>query len=120
MKSRNSPTFAEARRPLGASVPPVKAPVRNFLLAFGLGAGLLGFVGAGNKPPETYRRADVDSLGQLRIITSTKRQIVPAKVQGQVGFEKAAISADGRAVGWLALFPNAATSYLPAPRFCMT
>jgi len=89
----------------------VNTPLRNGLLACGLAAGLLGFSGAGT---ETYRRADIDSLAQLQIVTSANRRIVPAKLSGQVGFEQAAISANGRAVGWLALFPNATTSY-PIP-----
>jgi endonuclease/exonuclease/phosphatase family metal-dependent hydrolase len=80
------------------------------ILFFALVLGLPGVAGAS----ETYRRADIDSLGQLRIVTSTNRRFAPTRLKGQVGFDKASIAANGRAAGWLALFPNAATSY-PIP-----
>ena len=89
----------------------MNARLRNLALACGLAVALLG---ASAPPGELYRRADIDTAGQLRIVTSTERQIAPVKLKGQVGFDQAAISADGRAAGWLALFPNATTSY-PVP-----
>jgi hypothetical protein len=64
--------------------------------------------------PATYRRAAVDSSGQLRITMSNGREIAPRKDSAQVGFDKVAISADGRIVGWLALYPNCCTTY-PVP-----
>jgi len=70
--------------------------------------------GASFAAQDTYRRADVDQQGQLRIVTSEGREIVPRKDKDQVGFDKAAISVDRRAVGWLALYPNCCTSY-PIP-----
>ncbi|MDP9324766.1 MAG: hypothetical protein M3P13_14105 [Acidobacteriota bacterium] len=63
---------------------------------------------------ETYRRADIDQDGQLHIVLAGGREITPLKDKDQVGFEKAAVSPDGRAVGWLALYPNCCTSY-PIP-----
>ena len=63
---------------------------------------------------ETYVQAAVDPSGQLHILTKRHREIVPKKQPGQVGFEKAEISPDGRAVGWLTLYPNCCTSY-PIP-----
>jgi hypothetical protein len=63
---------------------------------------------------DRYVRAVVDQAGVLRIETSAGRAIVPAKESGQVGVDKVAISPDGRAVGWVALFPNCCTSY-PIP-----
>ena len=36
---------------------------------------------------------------------------MPEKDAEQVGFDKPAISKDGRAVGWVALYPNCCTSY---------
>ncbi len=75
---------------------------------FFLGALLLaGATGV----PETFERADVDQQGRLRIVTSTGRVIVPVAKKDQVGFDRPSISADRRAVGWLALFPNCCTSY---------
>lgn len=62
----------------------------------------------------TYRRVEVDQQGQLRIITSEGREIVPRKDKDQVGFDKPSISIDRRVVGWLALYPNCCTSY-PIP-----
>lgn len=58
-----------------------------------------------------YRRADVDSTGQLRIVLSNNRVIRPSKDSGQVGFEQVTMSADHRIVGWVALYPNCCTSY---------
>jgi hypothetical protein len=62
----------------------------------------------------TYRRAHVDSMGQLRIVLSNNRVIRPSKDSGQVGFEQVTLSADRRTVGWVALYPNCCTSY-PIP-----
>lgn len=62
----------------------------------------------------SYRRAVVDSEGQLRLTTTTGRTIVPPKDSGQVAFDEAAISLDHRRVGWLALYPNCCTTY-PVP-----
>jgi hypothetical protein len=63
---------------------------------------------------QTYSHADVDANGQLHIVTSTGREIRPAPDSGQSGIDRVAISPDGRAVGWLVLFPNCCTSY-PIP-----
>ncbi len=63
---------------------------------------------------DTYLQASTDQAGQLRIATKDGREIVPKKEAGQVGFDKAAISPDGRSVGWSALYPNCCTSY-PIP-----
>jgi hypothetical protein len=63
---------------------------------------------------ETYDTVLVDPSGDLHIVTRDCRQIAPPKDSDQVGFDKAAISPDRLAVGWLALFPNCCTSY-PIP-----
>ena len=63
---------------------------------------------------ETYRRADIDTLGQLRIITVDGRHIDPRKDGDQVAFDQVTVSADHRSVGWVALYPNCCTSY-PIP-----
>src|SRR5262245_16461538 len=63
---------------------------------------------------DRYVRASIDEGGALRILTSDGRTVVPSKEPEQVGFDKVAISPDGSAVGWLALFPNCCTSY-PIP-----
>ena len=70
--------------------------------------------GANVAAQETFVRADIDRQGQLRIVSSRGHEIVPARHKDQVGFDKAAISPDRRAVGWLALFPNCCTTY-PIP-----
>jgi hypothetical protein len=77
-------------------------------------AVVLVTAGASFAAQEMYLRAEIDQQGQLRIVTSQGREIVPDKEQDQVGFDQAAISADRRAVGWLALFPNCCTTY-PIP-----
>jgi hypothetical protein len=72
-------------------------------------------MGAHASPAQrTFRTADVDAAGQLRIMRSNRQVIRPAADSGQVGFEQAALSADHRTVGWLALYPNCCTSY-PIP-----
>jgi hypothetical protein len=63
---------------------------------------------------EHYVKASVDAAGALRILTSDGRAIVPPKEPDQVGFDNVAISPDGSAVGWVAMFPNCCTSY-PIP-----
>jgi hypothetical protein len=63
---------------------------------------------------ETYVQAVIDDAGQLRIVTKEGREIIPKKKKGQVGFDLAQISPEGRTVGWLELFPNCCTSY-PIP-----
>lgn len=63
---------------------------------------------------EIYTKATIDKAGQLHITTKDGRTITPKKTGDQVSFEKAAISEDGRAVGWLNVYPNCCTSY-PIP-----
>ena len=62
----------------------------------------------------TYRQADVDATGQLRIVLANAHVIRPPKDSDQVAFEQVAMSADHRSVGWVALYPNCCTSY-PIP-----
>ena len=65
-------------------------------------------------PHTTFRRAAIDSTGELRIALSTGGLLRPARDSEQVGFEQPAIAKDGRTVGWLARYPNCCTSY-PIP-----
>ena len=60
---------------------------------------------------DVYVETVIDPSGQLHITTKHKRQIMPKKEADQVSFDRAQISPDGRAVGWLALYPNCCTSY---------
>jgi len=62
----------------------------------------------------TFRSANVDAAGQLRIVRSNAEVVRPAADSGQVGFEQVALSTDHRIVGWVALYPNCCTSY-PIP-----
>jgi hypothetical protein len=64
--------------------------------------------------PDTYASAAIDADGQLRIRTTDGRVLTPPKEGGQVGFSRAAVSPDNRAVAWLTLYPNCCTSY-PLP-----
>lgn len=69
---------------------------------------LLAFAGA-------YATVQVKDDGKYLVIATTDgRTVVPPKLSGQVGFESAAVSSDGKRVGWLALYPNCCTSY-PIP-----
>jgi hypothetical protein len=63
---------------------------------------------------DRYTGASVDEAGTLRITTGDGRVIVLPKESEQVDYDGIAISSDGLSVGWLARFPNAATSY-PIP-----
>ena len=62
----------------------------------------------------TFRRADIDSTGQLRIFLSNRHVIRPPKDSDQVAVEQITVSVDHRTVGWVVLFPNCCTSY-PIP-----
>ncbi len=74
------------------------------VLAFSLGLGTLS---AGS---EIYVETVIDPSGQLHITTKHKHEIVPKKEPQQVGFYDAQISADGHAVGWLAMYPDCCAS----------
>ena len=63
---------------------------------------------------DKYTAASVDDSGRLHIQTSDGRSIFLRKQRDQEGFDSIAISADGRAVGWVNLYPNCCTSY-PIP-----
>jgi len=63
---------------------------------------------------DRYVGAGVDEAGTLRILTREGRAIVLPAKPDQVGFERIAISPDGRTVGWVAMYPNCCTSY-PIP-----
>jgi len=63
---------------------------------------------------DRYIDASVDQSGNLRISTANGRSIIVPKDHDQEGFDHIAITADGAAVGWLALYPNCCTSY-PIP-----
>jgi hypothetical protein len=71
-------------------------------------------VASASAATETYVRATIDESGRLRIVTAAGRVILPKRLTTQVGFDKIAISPDGRVVGWVALYPNCCTSY-PIP-----
>jgi hypothetical protein len=81
---------------------------------------LLVSIAAHASAQERYVSATVDKDGALRIVTATAKVIVPDAeperefVGKQVGYDNIQISADGQAVGWVALFPNCCTSY-PIP-----
>jgi hypothetical protein len=74
----------------------------------------VALAGTRSSAQQTYRRADVDTLGQRRIITVSGREIDPHKDSDQVAFDQVAISDDHRSVGWVGLYPNCCTSY-PIP-----
>jgi hypothetical protein len=73
-------------------------------------AVLLPGLASAARAADTYIQTEIDSSGQLRILTKRHREIVPRKERQQVGFEKAEISPDGRTVGWLELYSTAGDS----------
>ncbi len=63
----------------------------------------------------TYKAAQLsDDRTRLRITTTEGEQFDAPRLDEQVEFDQPRLSADGRHVGWLALFPNCCTSY-PIP-----
>jgi hypothetical protein len=84
----------------------------NIPLVIACAAALLGARASCAQP--TYRRADVDATGQLRIVLASGHAVRPPKDSGQVAFAQVAISADHRTIGWVALYPNCCTTY-PIP-----
>ena len=81
---------------------------------FGIACGLLMLAALPARTQTTYRRADVDTAGRLRVTTSAGVTIAPRMDSDQVGVAEPAVSPDGRSVGWLALYSNCCTSY-PIP-----
>ena len=79
-----------------------------------LAAAVLLLAASTSAASERYVRAAVDDAGALRIVTTEGRSIDMPKQQDQVDWDEIALSPDGRSVGWLALYPNNATSY-PIP-----
>ena len=79
---------------------------RSVILLLATAAG----VGAGCAR-RSYRLAEVDRDGQLRITTSGGQTLAPSKDSGQVAFDQVALSPDGGSVGWLAVYPNCCTQY---------
>jgi hypothetical protein len=95
----------------------VRPPTIPNAKTFSSGTGLLrigALLIAQGCAHQTYRRAEVDASGQLRIVTSRGREIRPHKSGDQVGVDQVAMSADRRTVGWLTLHPNCCTTY-PIP-----
>jgi hypothetical protein len=60
---------------------------------------------------ETYRSADLDATGQLRITTSDGRTIIVAKEGEQRAFSDPVLAPDRTAVGVQADYTNCCTSY---------
>ena len=90
----------------GATSVPMKR--RLAALALVLACPMIAF-GAG------YRSATLsDDRSALIIATSDGTRFDAPKLAEQVEYQDARISADGKHVGWLALFPNCCTSY-PVP-----
>lgn len=86
----------------------------GFVRALALRASVLAmaclWLAAAAAAADTYVQTEIDSSGQLRILTKRHHEIVPKKEPEQVGFEKVEISPDGRAVGWLSLYRDGCTS----------
>ena len=61
-----------------------------------------------------YRSASTDSTGRVAIVTTAGRTLSIPPAKEQVGVDEIVLAPGGSAVGWLALYPNAATSY-PIP-----
>ncbi len=103
------PAYATKDSSIGFGAPAIK------LLALQSAATLLLLASSRSSfAADRYVQASIDQAGQLRISTKNGRKIVPKKDAEQVGFDKPAISEDGRAVGWVALYPFCCTSY-PIP-----
>jgi hypothetical protein len=86
--------------------------MRNYPLLIACGG--LALVSHTSTAQTTFRRANVDSTGQLRIVLSNQHTISPARASDQVAFEQVSLSSDRRVVGWVGLYPNCCTTY-PIP-----
>ncbi len=53
-----------------------------------------------------YRTVSIDDRGTLHIGLDSGKTIEAPKFPGQTAFAKAAIAADHRTIGWLAIYPN--------------
>jgi lysophospholipase L1-like esterase len=62
----------------------------------------------------TYDNAVVDDAGRALVMEADGQAISIPRDSDQVGFDRPAVSADHRSVGWLALYPNCCTTY-PIP-----
>ena len=62
---------------------------------------------------DRFVHAETEELSELRLKTSKGRKIVVNNLE-QTEYDQITISPDGKAVGWLALYPNPSTSY-PIP-----
>jgi hypothetical protein len=82
------------------------------LLAFALCAGMVS--PSTGSAATRYRSATTDSTGSVTITTVEGRIHVVPPSKGQVEVDDIAVAPSGGAVGWLAYYPNAATSY-PIP-----
>ena len=63
---------------------------------------------------DLYVGAAVDSAGAVRVTTHVGRVLAFPRKDDQVELDDVAISPDSQSVGWLAYYPNVATSY-PIP-----
>jgi hypothetical protein len=92
------------------------SPLRDVFVAFAVFVATASAIAA----QERFIRAEENQQRDLVITTSSGRQILIGKAdqkpdgEQQVGFSDVAISPDGQAVGWTALYPNCCTSY-PIP-----
>jgi hypothetical protein len=76
-----------------------------------------GISACAQQPPvagEKYESAEIYAPGKIRIRTVDGRNIIPPKDVDRVEVSSLLLSPDETAVGWLALYPNPATSY-PIP-----
>jgi hypothetical protein len=83
----------------------IRKSISIFAIQAGTVALLLGMAST-FAATDIYVETVVDPSGQLRISTKHHREIVPKKERDQSAFADAQVSPDGRAVGWLALFPD--------------
>jgi hypothetical protein len=94
------------------SDPSIRVGPRSSVLRDVLLGGVLLLL-AGCTAPR-YRSAMPDAQGGIKIETSTGRTVVISRSEGEVEADQVRVAPGGYAVGWLALYPNNATSY-PIP-----
>ena len=65
-----------------------------------------------------YKTASIDEAGQIHILTTAAKEIVPPKFKDQVAFTQQSISPNSKIVGWLELYPYPQPpeiTYVPDP-----
>jgi hypothetical protein len=60
---------------------------------------------------QRYSSVTIDGKRQLHIVMATRREVIPPRERGQIGYGKVSISSDHMTVGWLVEYPDPSVAY---------